>query len=217
MTRIFAFGVGLASRSRNDEILDCYFPCPVFQPEAELAQAIAERFERGVTETAPEAVRGLADAVDPGALASTLKTLADGDRPLTAVRLDDDGPIESTPAAYLKLHLLSHRLTLPNTQNLDGIFAHLPNVAWTSAGPIAADEVTTRLVEARLAGTPLDVFAVDKFPRMTNYVVPRGVRIADASRIRLGAYLGEGTTVILHPGDAVTDGARIEALPGSED
>jgi 2,3,4,5-tetrahydropyridine-2-carboxylate N-succinyltransferase len=118
---------------------------------------------------------------------------------LTAVRLDEDGPIESVAEAYLKLHLLSHRLALPNSQNLDNIFAHLPNVAWTSDGPFAADSINDALVHARAAGRSLEVFSVDKFPKMTNYVVPSGVRIADASRVRLGAHLGEGTTV-MHEG-----------------
>jgi 2,3,4,5-tetrahydropyridine-2-carboxylate N-succinyltransferase len=115
---------------------------------------------------------------------------------LTSVRLDQDGPIGSVPEAYLKLHLLSHRLALPNSQNLDGIFAHLPNVAWTSDGPLAVNELPAARLRARAAGRNLEVFAVDKFPKMTNYVVPSGVRIADASRVRLGAYLGEGTTVM---------------------
>jgi 2,3,4,5-tetrahydropyridine-2-carboxylate N-succinyltransferase len=115
------------------------------------------------------------------------------------VRLDRDEAVDSTAAAYLKLHLLSHRLTLPNSQNLEQIFAHLPNVAWTSDGPLAVNELADALLKARISGRNLEVLAVDKFPRMTNYVVPAGVRIADASRIRLGAYLGDGTTV-MHEG-----------------
>ena len=115
------------------------------------------------------------------------------------VRLDTDAPSNGTEEVYLKLHLLSHRLRLPNTLNLDGIFAHLPNLAWTSAGPIEVNELPSALMNARAQGLNLEVFSVDKFPKMVNYVVPTGVRIADASRIRLGAYLGEGTTV-MHEG-----------------
>jgi 2,3,4,5-tetrahydropyridine-2-carboxylate N-succinyltransferase len=126
-------------------------------------------------------------------------SLLDMDQTLTSVRLDTDAPSNSIEEVYLKLHLLSHRLCLPNTLNLDGIFAHLPNLAWTSAGPIEVDELPSALINARAQGMNLEVFSIDKFPKMVNYVVPTGVRIADASRIRLGAYLGEGTTV-MHEG-----------------
>jgi 2,3,4,5-tetrahydropyridine-2-carboxylate N-succinyltransferase len=126
-------------------------------------------------------------------------SLLDMDQTLTSVRLDTDAPSNSIEEVYLKLHLLSHRLCLPNTLDLDGIFAHLPNLAWTSAGPIEVDELPSALINARAQGMNLEVFSIDKFPKMVNYVVPTGVRIADASRIRLGAYLGEGTTV-MHEG-----------------
>ena len=118
---------------------------------------------------------------------------------MTVVRLDTDDAISSTAEAYLKLHLLSHRLTLPNTLNLDGIFAHLPNLAWTSAGPVEVEKLGDALIAARIKGEHLEVMSIDKFPKMVNYVMPSGVRIADASRIRLGAYLGDGTTV-MHEG-----------------
>ncbi len=101
--------------------------------------------------------------------------------------------------AYLRLHLLSHRLVKPRTVNLDGVFGLLTNVAWTSIGPVAVDRITDVLVRARIAGVTVNVFGVDKFPRMVDYVVPSGVRIADADRVRLGAHLAEGTTV-MHEG-----------------
>ncbi|GIM91222.1 2,3,4,5-tetrahydropyridine-2,6-dicarboxylate N-succinyltransferase [Paractinoplanes toevensis] len=108
-------------------------------------------------------------------------------------------PIKDASDAYLRLHLLSHRLVVPNAINLDGIFGALANVAWTSAGPCPADRVDElRLIE-RAAGRHLAVYGVDKFPRMTDYVVPAGVRIADADRVRLGAHLATGTTV-MHEG-----------------
>jgi 2,3,4,5-tetrahydropyridine-2,6-dicarboxylate N-succinyltransferase len=100
---------------------------------------------------------------------------------------------------YLRLHLLSHRLIKPHEANLDGIFGLLTNVAWTSLGPVAADEVETVRLRTRIAGLRLEVYGVDKFPRMTDYVVPAGVRIADADRVRLGAHLAAGTTV-MHEG-----------------
>ena len=111
---------------------------------------------------------------------------------------DLDAPPHDAGDAYLRLHLLSHRLVQPNTINLDGVFGVLPTVCWTSDGPASAADGEV-LLRARAAGRHLEVHSVDKFPRMTDYVVPRGVRVADASRVRLGAYLGEGTTV-MHEG-----------------
>ena len=111
----------------------------------------------------------------------------------------DDAP-KTVAGAYLRLHVLSHRLVLPNTVNLDGLFSRLPNVVWTSAGPCAAEdfEATRTRLRARL-GHAVQVNAVDKFPRMTDYVLPSGVRIGNAANVRLGAYLSEGTT-IMHAG-----------------
>src|SRR5690606_18861306 len=96
-------------------------------------------------------------------------------------------------------HLLSHRLVKPHGTNLTGIFGVLPNVAWTNQGAIDLAELPERQLQARLNGELLEVACVDKFPKMTNYVVPKGVRIAHTARVRLGAYLGEGTTV-MHEG-----------------
>jgi len=112
---------------------------------------------------------------------------------------DLDQPPSDTADAYLRLHLLSHRLMRPNTMNLNGIFKVLPNVGWTSLGPVAATELGTVRQRALAAGVHLEVRSVDKFPPMLDYVVPSGVRVADASRVRLGAHLAEGTTV-MHEG-----------------
>jgi len=101
--------------------------------------------------------------------------------------------------AYLRLHLLSSRLIRPNSMNLDGIFKLLPNVAWTSLGPVAASETGAVRQRALSRGIHLEVRSVDKFPPMLDYVVPSGVRVADAARVRLGAHLAEGTTV-MHEG-----------------
>jgi 2,3,4,5-tetrahydropyridine-2-carboxylate N-succinyltransferase len=101
--------------------------------------------------------------------------------------------------AYLRLQLLSHRLVQPHGLSLDGIFAVLPNVAWTNIGPVHPARLTEVRMRVRAAGGVLTVHGVDKFPRMTDYVVPAGVRIADADRVRLGAHLAAGTTV-MHEG-----------------
>lgn len=195
MTDLYAFGIGLASRDAGGNVLDCFFPAPLKAPARDLAALIRELFVAGTASADPDRVARFIDRCGDAGQASA-RGLLEADTPLTSVRLDGDGPIGSVAEAYLKLHLLSHRLALPNTQNLEGIFAHLPNVAWTSDGPVAAAELPAARIRARAAGRPLEVFAVDKFPKMTNYVVPTGVRIADASRVRLGAYLGEGTTVM---------------------
>jgi 2,3,4,5-tetrahydropyridine-2,6-dicarboxylate N-succinyltransferase len=136
--------------------------------------------------------------VDPG---------PDREDPLRGVRVtrrrveaaDLDGPPRDAGDAYLRLHLLSHRLARPNSMNLDGIFGVLPTVCWTSLGPVDAAEAGAFQLRARAAGREVQVRSADKFPPMLDYVVPAGVRVADASRVRLGAYLAEGTTV-MHEG-----------------
>jgi 2,3,4,5-tetrahydropyridine-2-carboxylate N-succinyltransferase len=119
--------------------------------------------------------------------------------PVTTVIEDLDSPPADVADAYLRLHLLSHRLVRPHGLTLDGIFGVLPNVAWTSLGPVDIEQVPAARERARAKGVNLMVLGVDKFPRMVDYVIPSGVRIADADRVRLGAHLAEGTTV-MHEG-----------------
>jgi 2,3,4,5-tetrahydropyridine-2,6-dicarboxylate N-succinyltransferase len=119
--------------------------------------------------------------------------------PVATVIEDLGSPPADVADAYLRLHLLSHRLVRPNGLNLEGIFGVLPNVAWTSLGPVEIDQVPAAREHARAKGINLMVLGVDKFPRMVDYVIPGGVRIADADRVRLGAHLAEGTTV-MHEG-----------------
>ena len=115
------------------------------------------------------------------------------------VTADLDAPPADVADAYLRLHLLSHRLVRPNSVNLDGIFKVLPNVCWTSLGPVEVSEINAVRERALGRGLYLDVRSVDKFPPMLDFVVPTGVRVADAARVRLGAHLAEGTTV-MHEG-----------------
>ncbi len=117
---------------------------------------------------------------------------------LTVIASLEEAPVDAHDA-YLRLHLLSAREVRPHGANLDGVFGQLANVAWTSAGPCPVADLPAAVRRARLAGAPLTVLGVDKFPRMVDYVVPAGVRIADADRVRLGAHLAEGTTV-MHEG-----------------
>jgi 2,3,4,5-tetrahydropyridine-2,6-dicarboxylate N-succinyltransferase len=197
----FAFGLGDATTSRAGRQLEVYFPAPLCRPEPAVA-AVLTTFATGSHTIAPAEANRLAARLDSAGaprVAQAAAALAEFDRPLVAVRLPDDQPITDTAEAYLKLHLLSHRLALPNTLDLTNIFAQLPNVVWTSAGAYDPGEIDAELLRRRRSGEHLTVHAVDKFPRLTDYVIPSGVRIADAARIRLGAYLGVGTTV-MHEG-----------------
>ncbi|MCG5439066.1 2,3,4,5-tetrahydropyridine-2,6-dicarboxylate N-succinyltransferase [Micromonospora foliorum] len=179
-----AWGIGLATITADEQVLDTWYPTG----------------KLGLGELPLVAGEDEADVLD-------LPPAALGDRPLPGLRtvqvvtvigsLDD--PIKDESDAYLRLHLLSHRLVRPNQLNLDGIFGKLANVAWTSAGPCPPERVDELRVIERAAGRHLAVYGVDKFPRMTDYVVPSGVRIADADRVRLGAHLAAGTTV-MHEG-----------------
>ena len=118
---------------------------------------------------------------------------------VATIVIDTDTAPSSAIDVYLRLHLLSHRLAKPRTLNLDGAFGLLTNVAWTNIGPILPESIDQVRWEERRSGRLLNVHGLDKFPRMTDYVVPSGVRIADANRVRLGAYLSSGTTV-MHEG-----------------
>ncbi|HEY8472624.1 MAG TPA: 2,3,4,5-tetrahydropyridine-2,6-dicarboxylate N-succinyltransferase [Natronosporangium sp.] len=169
-----AWGVGLATID-GDQLLDAWYPpgsLGLGEPPADAAPPAAAG-SAALPELRVEPVR-----VSIGSLADPPKDAAD---------------------AYLRLHLLSHRLIRPHQANLDGIFALLATVAWTSAGPCPVDRVGQLQLRERTAGRRLTVYGVDKFPRMVDYVVPDGVRIADADRVRLGAHLAAGTTV-MHEG-----------------
>ncbi|MUN61634.1 2,3,4,5-tetrahydropyridine-2,6-dicarboxylate N-succinyltransferase [Kocuria sediminis] len=146
----------------------------------------------------------LSDAVDTSLDADLrLAATADPDRNIRSEIVETVVDLDAAPVdaadAYLRLHLLSHRLVRPNTVNLDGVFGLLANVAWTDRGPVLAEELTLALLRMKATGGHVTVHSVDKFPRMVDYVVPSGVRIGDANRIRLGAHLAPGTTV-MHEG-----------------
>lgn len=172
-----ATGTGLATVTPAGTVLDTWYPAPSLGPDAADAADVAASLEQltGVDET-----RGVRTTV----VRTAIESLAD--------------PPRDAHDVYLRLHLLSHRLVRPHEANLDGIFGLLANVVWTNYGPCAV--AGFEAVRARLrARGPVTVFGVDKFPRMVDYVVPSGVRIADADRVRLGAHLAEGTTV-MHEG-----------------
>ncbi|MFZ5654815.1 MAG: 2,3,4,5-tetrahydropyridine-2,6-dicarboxylate N-succinyltransferase [Pseudomonadota bacterium] len=206
MAELFGLGLGVGTTNAGGELLEVYYPQPLLHPAAALCAAVAGAvgYRGGNQVIRPDAARldalaaALAGSGAP-ALAEQARELRDGSRVAVLTLLASDAPPASVAEAYLKLHLLSHRLVRPHGLNLTGIFGCLPNVAWTSEGAIDLAELPRRQWRARLAGRSLSVHSVDKFPRLTDYVVPAGVRIADTARVRLGAYLGEGTTV-MHEG-----------------
>ena len=200
---MFSIGIGIGTQNKSNAWLEVFYPRPLLHPSPELIQGLGQLIDlagNAGTLALDEATRSALCAVmeQPDQLA-LLETLKDSQKPCVLTWLKIDGPIESTPAAYLKLHLLSHGLTRPNSLNLEGIYAALPNIAWTSDGPMDLSELPDAMLLARLAGRHLEVTSLDKFPKLTNYVTPEGVRIADSARVRLGAYLGAGTTV-MHEG-----------------
>ena len=202
----FAFGIGIGSRNQKQEWLEVYYQQPVHQPDARLVELVREQIEGLEGNAAVKAdanqLQALADAFEEGGYeeqAQLADQSSESSLPVVITLLETDERASSTPEVYLKLHLLSHRLVRPHCLNLDGIFPLLPNLAWTSEGAIDLEELPQRQLQSRTAGRVLEIKAVDKFPPMTDYVVPSGVRIADTARVRLGAYVGEGTTV-MHEG-----------------
>jgi len=174
-----AWGYGLATITQGGVVLDTWYPSPVL----------------GV---APQ------DA-GPHSVPADLSSLEVSDphrrvkQTVLRTVIDLDAAPVDTPDAYLRLHLLSHRLVAPHGLNLTGLFGVLPNVVWTNHGPCQVEDFEATRLRLRAASGRVEVFGVDKFPRMTDYVLPTGVRIANADRVRLGAHLAPGTTV-MHEG-----------------
>jgi 2,3,4,5-tetrahydropyridine-2,6-dicarboxylate N-succinyltransferase len=190
-----AYGMGLATvhaaGSADERILDVAFVrFGLAPPSEELRELLPPA---GYAHHDSLAVAGLTfgTVADPARRAVV--------RPTVAVLADLDAPPDSVPDAYLRLHLLSGRHVRPNELSLEGVFSVLPNVAWTDAGPCDPDDLERLRAARRAEGRHLVVHGLDKFPRMLDYVAPPGVRVADASRVRLGAHLAEGTTV-MHEG-----------------
>jgi 2,3,4,5-tetrahydropyridine-2-carboxylate N-succinyltransferase len=170
-----ASGHALITRDHEGAVLDAWFPAPVLG---------------GTTDDAPDELTALAvpDDVRRVTRETALVEIADLAQAPT-----------STEEVWLRLHLLSHRLVAPHGQSMEGVFGLLTNVVWTSAGPCAVAGFELTRARLRATGQHVTVHGVDKFPRMVDYIVPSGVRIGDADRVRLGAHLAEGTTV-MHEG-----------------
>jgi len=161
--------IGLISKSANGDILDVFFPIINFNGEKTEIDNIDN------IESSKEIIE------------------------LSWNQDNLDEPINGVVSAYLKLHLLSYKFVKPNSINLDGLFSSLPNIAWTNQGPVSLDEIDEKLLESKNISDNLYIRSLDKFPCLTDYIIPKNVRIADASRVRLGAYLSSGTTV-MHEG-----------------
>ncbi|TMM37609.1 MAG: 2,3,4,5-tetrahydropyridine-2,6-dicarboxylate N-succinyltransferase [Actinobacteria bacterium] len=172
-----AWGTGLATVTAEEQVLDVWYPT------GRLGLGTAPGDDPGFDPTLT------GDRQLPGLRAVEVRT---------AVESLADPPVDAADV-YLRLHLLSHRLVRPHEANLEGLFGLLANVAWTSAGPCPPDRVDELRLLVRAAGGQLTVYGVDKFPRMADYVLPAGVRIADTDRVRLGAHLASGT-VVMHEG-----------------
>ena len=209
-----AFGVG--TRNREGQWLEVLFPRPLLRPSSVFLERIQTilgykggnqsiNFNFAIASDLAIALKYIAP--EQSAL---LMRLAESNKPTVACILEHDSQPVSVPEAYLKLQLISHRLCKPHEINLAHLFKVLPNVAWTNRGAVDINEVSALQLEERIKGRMLDVFSVDKLPKLTDYVVPKGIHIADAARVRLGAYVGEGT-VVLHEGsinfNAGTQGA----------
>ena len=163
------FGSGVATIAANGDLLDCWFLKVSLDP----LSAPVDRSNL----VSPDPIRGVTrEEVD--------------------LEIDLDAAPQSAADSYLRLHLISHRLVQPHGLNLDGVFGLLTNVVWTSAGPCSLVDFETTRARLKAAHGNVTVYGVDKFPRMVDYVIPDGVRIADADRVRLGAYLASGTTIM---------------------
>ncbi|MEO7397288.1 MAG: 2,3,4,5-tetrahydropyridine-2,6-dicarboxylate N-succinyltransferase [Ilumatobacteraceae bacterium] len=171
-----AWGRGVASIAADGAVLDTWYR------------------HLGLGETPPKA--GIGDDLESLCGSDEIRGVT---TVAVATMIDTDVAPADASDVYLRLHLLSHRLMRPRTINLEGQFGLLSTVAWTNLGPVAVADVDDVRVRARGGGGALAIHSVDKFPRMTDYVVPSGVRIADADRVRLGAHLAVGTTV-MHEG-----------------
>jgi len=203
----FAFGIGIGTQSSKGDWLEVYYNLPVINPTESLVNAVAQviDYEAGSDSAIDICQEQLADiqaalnSAGETAQADVIELLKGTEQPLVVTILATDSAPASTPEAYLKLTMLSQRHVAPHNIDLTGQFALLPNVAWTNEGAISLEDLPKRQLTARAQGRVLDVISVDKFPKMTNYVVPAGIRIGDASRVRLGAHVGDGTTV-MHEG-----------------
>jgi len=193
------FGIGFR-RKHKDIVLDTIFPTiKSSKDDLNHLKSALKITESGIVELSQDEFLAARDLLFLDLPIEGVETTKNDYYKVDAILfiLDDvQSDINSTEDAYFRLQLLSQRLVKPHGQNLNGIFGQLPNIAWTNKGPVLPDDLSHFKTSQLLKGSDVVVTHVDKFPYMVNYHVPSGVRIADASRVRLGAYLGEGTTIM---------------------
>ena len=203
-----ALALGIGSKNNKGEWLEAFFPHPIVDPSKEFIQALIPLSEQEgdtnfTVELYQEDINKLLSILVAFDQAKHMLDLAmqwlNSAQPVLISFTNLQEAPQTVPEVYLHLQLLSHRLVKPHEISLEGIFSKLPNIAWTNMGPVDLRELKDRQISARGAGKQLEVKLVDKFPPMLDYVIPSGVRIGDGARVRLGAYLGEGTTV-MHEG-----------------
>ena len=198
MNKFPLIGVGITTKGKSGKTLDAYFPFILFQNgEKKFDKHFQQCNDLMKNDLMHIENINLLD-IDDEEFNNSFSNL-ETNKIIALCRISEDKPINSIEEAYLKLHLISYKFFLPNSLNLENLFDNLENVAWTNQGPIEIEGIEKEILLAKSTGQSLEIKSVDKFPPLTDYIIPPGVRIADASRVRLGAYLSEGTTV-MHEG-----------------
>ena len=194
--------VGIITKNSKNEIIEVYYPEPILHPIQNLLNDVMEQnstkeqyflIKKNHYDKFADIFKNFPTTVN------ILKHAKNSSRELIIINLDKDLPPSSIPESFIKLQMISHRLVKPHDLNLKGIFSILKNIAWTNQGAIDLEDLDERQIISRLNGEVIQIYSVDKFPKMVDYTVPSQIRIGDCSRVRLGAYLGKGTT-IMHEG-----------------
>ena len=198
MNKFPLIGVGITTKGKSGKTLDAHFPFILFQNgENKFDKHFQQCNDLMKNDLMHIENINLLD-VDDEEFNNSFSNL-ETNKIISLCRILEDKPINSIEEAYLKLHLISYKFFLPNSLNLENLFDNLENVAWTNQGPIEIEGIEKEILLAKSTDQSLEIKSVDKFPPLTDYIIPPGVRIADTSRVRLGAYLSEGTTV-MHEG-----------------
>ena len=191
-------GLGIATKGNSGNTLDTFYPCISFKNGEDEISLMYEEWDALMGQNVTE-IKDVAQLNLQNKNLNTAIGNLDKNKTLVLCRILDNHPIESIEEAYLKLHLISYKYFLPNSLNLDNLFDCLLNLAWTNQGPMELDGIEEKILASKKNNQQLEIKSIDKFPCLTDYIIPPEVRIADASRVRLGAYLSEGTTV-MHEG-----------------
>ena len=198
MNKFPIIGVGITTKGKSGKTLDAYFPFILFQNGTNKFDKNFQQCNDLMKDDLMQVENINLLDIDDEEFNNSFSNL-ETNKIIVLCRISDDKPINTIEEAYLKLHLISYKFFLPNSLNLENLFDNLENVAWTNQGPIEIEGIEEEILLAKSTNRSLEIKSVDKFPPLTDYIIPPGVRIADTSRVRLGAYLSEGTTV-MHEG-----------------